>query len=309
MNKMKKWMKIGTALIGIVLISGGTGAYLYSQINEPVVAKAVNSNISTIKEEAIEIESSSNSNISTDSTEEVEELSVIDEFKQLKNDESNSQILLENKIKTEDDRFNTNIVVNQQDIYEAFEMDGLNVGTLFYNGNPSASNPFFYIGNSKAEVVEVTEIGSNLQIDSSKYDKFVTLLLNQGSGETNYYLVTQKADEIIISLHTVKDLVTEENRVEKALLVVKPIHSKQATDTRDISKMLSSLENEEAPSLAVLNNQMSINGKNTSHLDNVYVSLTDNNEPIYLYKQAFDGVLDEFEQYFFTIAMFDHFFM
>lgn len=309
MNKMKKWMKMGTALIGIVLISGGTGAYLYSQINEPVVAKAVNSNFSTIKEEAIEIESSSNSNISTDSTEEVEELSVIDEFKQLKNDESNSQILLENKIKTEDDRFNTNIVVNQQDIYEAFEMDGLNVGTLFYNGNPSASNPFFYIGNSKAEVVEVTEIGSNLQIDSSKYDKFVTLLLNQGSGETNYYLVTQKADEIIISLHTVKDLVTEENRVEKALLVVKPIHSKQATDTRDISKMLSSLENEEAPSLAVLNNQMSINGKNTSHLDNVYVSLTDNNEPIYLYKQVFDGVLDEFEQYFFTIAMFDHFFM
>lgn len=306
---MKKWMKMGTALIGIVLISGGTGAYLYSQINEPVVAKAVNSNFSTIKEEAIENEGSSNSNIPTNSTEKVEELSVIDEFKQLKNDESNSQILLENKIKTEDDRFNTNIVVNQQDIYEAFEMDGLNVGTLFYNGNPSASNPFFYIGNSKAEVVEVTEIGSNLQIDSSKYDKFVTLLLNQGSGETNYYLVTQKADEIIISLHTVKDLVTEENRVEKALLVVKPIHSKQATDTRDISKMLSSLENEEAPSLAVLNNQMSINGKNTSHLDNVYVSLTDNNEPIYLYKQAFDGVLDEFEQYFFTIAMFDHFFM
>lgn len=263
MNKMKKWMKIGTALIGIVLISSGTGAYLYSQINEPVVAKAVNSNISTIKEEAIEIESSSNSNISTDSTEEVEELSVIDEFKQLKNDESTFQVSLEDKIKTEDDRFNTNIVVNQQDIYEVFEMDGLNVGTLFYNGNPSASNPFFYIGNSKAEVVEVTEIGSNLQIDSSKYDKFVTLLLNQGSGETNYYLVTQKADEIIISLHTVKDLVTEENRVEKALLVVKPIHSKQATDTRDISKMLSSLENEEAPSLAVLNNQMSINGKNT----------------------------------------------
>ncbi|EOZ5808185.1 type ISP restriction/modification enzyme [Enterococcus hirae] len=293
---MKKWMKIGTALIGIVLISSGTGAYLYSQINEPVVAKAVNSNISTIKEEAIEIESSSNSNISTDSTEEVEELSVIDEFKQLKNDESTFQVSLEDKIKTEDDRFNTNIVVNQQDIYEAFEMDGLNVGTLFYNGNPSASNPFFYIGNSKAEVVEVTEIGSNLQIDSSKYDKFVTLLLNQGSGETNYYLVTQKADEIIISLHTVKDLVTEENRVEKALLVVKPIHSKQATDTRDISKMLSSLENEEAPSLAVLNNQMSINGKNTSHLDNVYVSLTNNNEPIYLYKQAFDWLSEDFAE-------------
>ncbi len=299
---------MGVALVGIVIISGGAGAYLYSQVKEPVKAKALNSSVSTATEESTN-ESSSNSNISTDSTEKVEELSVIDEFKQLKNDESNSQVLLDNKIKTEDARFNTNIVVNQQDIYEAFEMDGLNVGTLFYNGSPSASNPFFYIGNSKAEVVEATEIGSNLQIDSSKYDKFVTLLLNQGSGETNYYLVTQKADEIIISLHTVKDLVTEENRVEKALLVVKPIHSKQATDTRDISKMLSSLENEEAPSLAVLNNQVSINGKNTSHLDNVYVSLTDNNEPIYLYKQAFDGVLDEFEQYFFTIAMFDHFFM
>ncbi|HHA4382526.1 TPA: hypothetical protein ACOBT1_000590 [Enterococcus faecium] len=306
---MKKWMKMGTALIGIVLISGGTGAYLYSQINEPVTAKAVNSNSSTIKEEPIENESSFNSNISIDSTEKVEELSAIDQFKQLQNDESHSEVSLEDKIKTEDDRFNTNIVVNQQDIYEAFEMDGLNVGTLFYNGNPSASNPFFYIGNSKVEVVEATEIGSNLQIDSSKYDKFVTLLLNQGSGETNYYLVTQKADEIIISLHTVKDLVTEENRVEKALLVVKPIHSKQATDTRDISKMLSSLANEEAPSLAVLNNQTSINGKKTSHLDNVYVSLTDNNEPIYLYKQVFDGALDKFEQYFFTIAMFDHFFM
>ncbi|EMF0172330.1 hypothetical protein ACYRCD_000408 [Enterococcus hirae] len=306
---MKKWLKMGVALVGIAIISGGTGAYLYSQIKEPVVAKAVNSNSSTIKEESIENESSSNSNIPTASTEKVEELSVIDQFIQMKNDESTFQVSLEDKIKTEDDRFNTNIVVNQQDIYEAFEMDGLNVDTLFYNGNPSASNPFFYIGNSKAEVVEATEIGSNLQIDSSKYDKFVTLLLNQGSGETNYYLVTQKADEIIISLHTVKDLVTEENRVEKALLVVKPIHSKQATDTRDISKMLSSLENEEAPSLAVLNNQMSINGKNTSHLDNVYVSLTDNNEPIYLYKQAFDGVLAEFEQYFFTIAMFDHFFM
>ncbi|ATF71505.1 hypothetical protein [Enterococcus sp. FDAARGOS_375] len=306
---MKKWLKMGVALVGIAIISGGTGAYLYSQIKEPVVAKAVNSNSSTIKEKPIENESSFNSNISIDSTEKVEELSAIDEFKQLQNDESHSEVSLEDKIKIDDDRFNTNIVVNQQDIYEAFEMDGLNVGTLFYNGNPSASNPFFYIGNSKAEVVEATEIGSNLQIDSSKYDKFVTLLLNQGSGETNYYLVTQKADEIIISLHTVKDLVTEENRVEKALLVVKPIHSKQATDTRDISKMLSSLENEEAPSLAVLNNQMSINGKNTSHLDNVYVSLTDNNEPIYLYKQAFDGVLAEFEQYFFTIAMFDHFFM
>ncbi|MDT2481114.1 hypothetical protein P7D59_19520 [Enterococcus avium] len=305
---MKNWIKMGVALVGIVIISGGAGAYLYSQVKEPVKAKALNSSVSTATEESTN-ESSSNSNISTDSTEKVEELSVIDEFKQLKNDESNSQVLLDNKIKTEDARFNTNIVVNQQDIYEAFEMDGLNVGTLFYNGSPSASNPFFYIGNSKAEVVEATEIGSNLQIDSSKYDKFVTLLLNQGSGETNYYLVTQKADEIIISLHTVKDLVTEENRVEKALLVVKPIHSKQATDTRDISKMLSSLENEEAPSLAVLNNQVSINGKNTSHLDNVYVSLTDNNEPIYLYKQAFDGVLDEFEQYFFTIAMFDHFFM
>lgn len=306
---MKKWLKMGVALVGIAIISGGTGAYLYSQIKEPVVAKAVNSNSSTIKEKPIENESSFNSNISIDSTEKVEELSAIDEFKQLQNDESHSEVSLEDKIKIDDDRFNTNIVVNQQDIYEAFEMDGLNVGTLFYNGNPSASNPFFYIGNSKAEVVEATEIGSNLQIDSSKYDKFVTLLLNQGSGETNYYLVTQKAHEIIISLHTVKDLVTEENRVEKALLVVKPIHSKQATDTRDISKMLSSLENEEAPSLAVLNNQMSINGKNTSHLDNVYVSLTDNNEPIYLYKQAFDGVLAEFEQYFFTIAMFDHFFM
>ncbi|EMM1217927.1 hypothetical protein RRS09_002246 [Enterococcus faecium] len=306
---MKNWIKMGLAVIGIIVASGVAGAYLYSQINEPVTVKAVNSNSSTIKEEPIENESSSNSNISTDSTEEVEELSAIDEFKQLKNDESIFQVSLEDKIKTEDDRFNTNIVVNQKDIYEAFEMDGLNVGTLFYNGNPSASNPFFYIDNSKAEVVEPTEIGSNLQIDSSKYDKFVTLLLNQGSGETNYYLVTKKSDEIMISLHTVKDLVTEENRVEKALLAVKPIHAKQATDTRDISKMLSSLENEEAPSLAVLNNQVSINGKKTSYLDNVYVSLTDNNEPIYLYKQVFDGALDKFEQYFFTIAMFNYFFM
>jgi hypothetical protein len=305
---MKNWMKMGIALIGIALISGGTGAYLYSQINEPVTAKAVNSNSSTLKEEPIENESSSNSNILTDSTEEVEELSAIDQFIKMKNDESHSEVSLEDKIKTEDGRFNTNIVVNQQDIYEAFEMDGLHVGTLFYNGNPSASNPLFYIGNSKAEVVGGTEIGSNLQIDSSKYDKFVTLLLNQGSGETNYYLVTKKSDEIMISLHTVKDLVTEENRVEKALLAVKPIHAKQATDTRDISKMLSSLENEEAPSLAVLNNQVSINGKNTSHLDNVYVSLTDNNEPIYLYRQVF-GALDRFEQYFFTIAMFNYFFM
>lgn len=306
---MKNWIKMGLAVIGIIVASGVAGAYLYSQINEPVTVKAVNSNSLTIKEEPIENESSSNSNISTDSTEEVEELSAIDEFKQLKNDESIFQVSLEDKIKTEDDRFNTNIVVNQKDIYEAFEMDGLNVGTLFYNGNPSASNPFFYIGNSKAEVVEPTEIGSNLQIDSSKYDKFVTLLLNQGSGETNYYLVTKKSDEIMISLHTVKDLVTEENRVEKALLAVKPIHAKQATDTRDISKMLSSLENEEAPSLAVLNNQVSINGKKTSYLDSVYVSLTDNNEPIYLYKQVFDGALDKFEQYFFTIAMFNYFFM
>lgn len=140
---MKKWMKMRTALIGIVLISGGTGAYLYSQKNEPVVAKAVNSNSSKIKEETIENESSSNSNIPTDSTEKVEELSVIDQFIQMKNDESTLQVSLEDKIKTEDDRFNTNIVVNQKDIYEAFEMDGLNVGNLFYNGNPGASNPLF----------------------------------------------------------------------------------------------------------------------------------------------------------------------
>ncbi|HFK9612800.1 TPA: hypothetical protein ACG0YN_001913 [Enterococcus faecium] len=73
--------------------------------------------------------------------------------------------------------------------------------------------------------------------------------------------------------------------------------------------MLSSLENEETPSLAVLNNQVSINGKKTSYLDSVYVSLTDNNQPIYLYKQVFDGALDKFEQYFFTIAMFNYFFM
>lgn len=303
---MKKWIKMGVSLAGIVLISGGAGAYFYSQIKEPVKAKAVNSSISTTEESITE--SSSTSNTSTESTEK-EELSAVDNFKQLKNDESKFQVSLEDKIKTEDDRFHTNIVVNQKDIYEAFELDGLSVGTLFYNGNPSASNPFFYLGNSKAEVVGETEIGSNLQIDSNKYDKFVMLLLNQGSGETNYYLVTQKADEIMITLHTVKDLVTEENRVEKALLAVKPIHAKQATDRRDISKMLSSLENEEAPSLAVLNNQVSINWKKTSHLDNVYVSLTDNNEPIYLYKQVFDGALDKFEQYFFTIAMFNYFFM
>lgn len=306
---MKNWIKMGVALVGIVIISGGAGAYLYSQIKEPVKAKAVNYSSTTIQKETSQDESSSDSNIATNSTEKIEKVSVIDEFKQLKNDESTFQVSLEDKIKTEDERFNTNIVVNQKDIYEAFEMDGLNVGTLFYNGNPSASNPFFYISNSKAEVLEPTEIGSNLQIDSSKYDKFVTLLLNQGSGETNYYLVTKKSDEIMISLHTVKDLVTEENRVEKALLAVKPIHAKQATDTRDISKMLSSLENEEAPSLAVLNNQVSINGKKTSYLDNVYVSLTDNNEPIYLYKQVFDGALDKFEQYFFTIAMFNYFCM
>lgn len=306
---MKNWIKMGVALVGIVIISGGAGAYLYSQIKEPVKAKAVNYSSTTIPKETSQDESSSDSNIATNSTEKIEEVSVIDEFKQLKNDESTFQVSLEDKIKTEDGRFNTNIVVNQKDIYEAFEMDGLNVGTLFYNGNPSASNPFFYAGNSKAEVVKPTEIGSNLQIDNSKYDKFVTLLLNQGSGETNYYLVTKKSDEIMISLHTVKDLVTEENRVEKALRAVKPIHAKQATDTRDISKMLSSLENEEAPSLAVLNNQVSINWKKTSHLDNVYVSLTDNNEPIYLYKQVFDGALDKFEQYFFTIAMFNYFFM
>lgn len=306
---MKKWMKMGTILIGISLISGGAGAYLYSQVNEPVTAKAVNNNSSITKEVISESDNSSDSNTVTESTERVEELSAIDQFKQLKNDESNFQVLLEDKIKIEDARFNTNIVVKQKDIYEAFEMDGLSVGTLFYNGNPSASNPFFYIGNSKAEVTTVSEIGSNLQIDSSKYDKFIPLFLNQRAGETNYYLVTQKADEIMITLHTVKDLVTEESRVEQALLAVKPIHSKQATDTRDISKMLSSLENEEAPSLAVLNNQVSINGKNTSHLDNVYVSLTDNNEPIYLYRQIFDGALDKFEQYFFTIAIFDHFFM
>ncbi|EGO5849073.1 TPA: hypothetical protein IUW29_001424 [Enterococcus faecalis] len=306
---MKNWIKKGVALVGIVIISGGAGAYLYSQVNEPVKAKAVSSSSSTITEESIEDEGSSINSISAEPNEKVVELSIVDKFKQLKNNESKFQVLLEGKIKTEDDRFNTNIVVKQKDIYEAFEMDGLSVGTLFYNGKPSASNPFFYIGNSKAEVVEPTEIGSNLQIDSSKYDKFVSLLLNQGSGETNYYLVTQKADEIMITLHTVKDLVTEESRVEQALLAVKPIHSKQATDTRDISKMLSSLENEEAPSLAVLNNQVSINGKNTSHLDNVYVSLTDNNETIYLYRQIFDGALDKFEQYFFTIAIFDHFFM
>lgn len=306
---MKNWIQKGVALVGIVIISGGAGAYLYSQVKEPVKAKAVSSSSSTITEESIEDESSSINSISEEPNEKVEELSIVDKFKQLKNNESKFQVLLEGKIKTEDDRFNTNIVVKQKDIYEAFEMDGLSVGTLFYNGKPSASNPFFYIGNSKAEVVEPTEIGSNLQIDSSKYDKFVTLLLNQGSGETNYYLVTKKSDEIMISLHTVKDLVTEENRVEKALLAVKPIHAKQATDTRDISKMLSSLENEEAPSLAVLNNEVSINGKKTSYLDNVYVSLTDNNESIYLYKQVFDGAIDKFEQYFFTIAMFNYFFM
>ncbi|MEM5235444.1 hypothetical protein AACB35_06845 [Enterococcus faecalis] len=282
-----------------------------TQVNE---AKSINSNVEVSVSNNKTTESSSKT-LETEISNEVKEDDVLEEFKNLKNDESKSKISKDNKIDyLSENIFHTNVLVLDKGVYETLYTGGEKGSLLYYS--PDATVPFFYtdnfrveMDNSKAEVAMSEDIGSNLQIDSSKYDKFITLFLNQGSGETSYYLVTEKDGEILITLNTVKDEITEENRLEKALLAVKPINSKQATDSKDGTQMLSDFNNEEAPYLAILNSFLDNGNIKSRSINKAYISMTNDNKLIYLNQDVFDTEFKIFEQYLFAISIFDTYFM
>lgn len=244
-----------------------------------------------------------------------EEVSEIEEFKNLKNDESEVQVTIDNKIDyLSEGIFHTNVLVSAKGMYEELDRDGDKFSLLYYS--PDATIPFFYADNSrgemddsKAEATMPSDIGSNLKIDSSKYDKFYTFYLNLGSGETNYYLVTEKDGEILITLNTVKDEVTEENRIEKSILALKPVHAKKGMEAKDSSLMLSDFNNENTSYIAVLDNYYDDDATKHSFIHKIFITLSDDNKTMYLNRNVFEDAFQPAQQYLFAIAMFDYFFV
>lgn len=310
MSKKKVILSIGSICVLAVIIFTAFKMGQKTQVNE---AKSINSSteVSVSSDETKE----SSKTLETEISNEAKEDDVLEEFKSLKNNESKFKVSIDNKIDYQSENiFHTNILVLDKGLYETLYTDDEKGSLLYYS--PDATVPFFYtdnfrveMDNSKAEVTEASEIGSNLQIDSSKYDKFITLFLNQGSGETSYYLVTQKDGEILITLNIVKDEITEENRLEKALLAVKPINSKQATDSKDGTQMLSDFNNKEAPYLAILNSFLDNGNIKSRSINKTYISMTNDNKLIYLNQDVFDTEFKIFEQYLFAISIFDTYFM
>lgn len=315
MSKKKVFVSIVSICILALVIFTAFKMGQKTQVNE---TKSMNNGINSNEEVSVISKKSENSSsgiLETEISEEVIEDDVLQEFKNLKNDESKSKVSIDNKIDYQSENiFHTNILVLDKGIYETL-YTGDEKGSLLYY-SPDATVPFFYtdnfrveMDNSKAVVTEASEIGSNLQIDSSKYDKFITLFLNQGSGETSYYLVTQKDEEILITLNTVKDEITEENRLDKALLAVKPVNSKQAIDSKDGTQMLSDFNNGEAPYLAILTSFLDNDNIKSRSIDKTYISMTNDNKLIYLNQDVFDTEFKIFEQYLFAISIFDTYFM
>lgn len=310
MSKKKVFLSIVSIciLVAIIFIAFKMGQK--TQVNE---AKDINSN-EEVSVASKETEASSSKALETEISEEVIEDDVLQEFKNLKNDESKSKVSIDNKIDYQsEDIFHTNVLVSAKGMYEQFDRDGEKFSLLYYS--PDATIPFFYADNSKdemddakAEVTMPSDIGSNLKIDSSNYDKFYTLYLNQGSGETNYYLATEKDGEVLVTLNTVKDVVTEENRLENSLLALKPVHAKQGIETKNISLMLSDFTNETTPYIAVLNNVFD-GAKNHSYIQKTYISLSSDNQAVYLNQEVFDGAFQASQQYLFAISIFDTYFM
>ncbi|HBC4463569.1 hypothetical protein P0E52_03155 [Enterococcus faecalis] len=310
MSKKKVILSIGSTCVLAIIIFTAFKAGQKTQVNE---AKNINSSVEVSVSNNETTESSSKT-LETEIYNEVKEDDVLEEFKNLKNDESKSKVSKDNKIDyLSENIFHTNVLVSAKGMYEQFDRDGEKFSLLYYS--PDATIPFFYADNSKdemddakAEVTIPSDIGSNLKIDSSNYDKFYTLYLNQGEGETNYYLATEKDGEVLITLNTVKDVVTEENRLEKSLLALKPVHAKQGIENKDISLMLSDFTNETTPYIAVLNNVFDV-AKKQSFIQKTYISLSSDNQTVYLNQEVFDGAFKSAQQYLFAISIFDTYFM
>lgn len=109
---------------------------------------------------------------------------------------------------------------------------------------PSADLPYFdlYLKNGntvKARNTTIDEIGKNLKIDKSDYDKlWVYNYETEKSGTTNYFLITQKGEDLLITLHTFKQEVTEQNRLAESLISLKPVDMKNATDKKDFKEVI-----------------------------------------------------------------------
>lgn len=181
---------------------------------------------------------------------------------------------------------------------------------------PSVDLPYFdlYLKNGntvKARNTTVDEIGSNLKIDKNNYDKFwVYNYETEKSGTTNYFLITQKDDELLITLHTFKQEVTEENRLAESLISLKPINMKNATDKKDFKEIIGNFGNNPRLSFLLKDNVLvDKDNSKTYVISDSYIKSSNDNTVIF----ASDGYPEVETQFRYAqmlmLAMFDRYFL
>ena len=205
-----------------------------------------------------------------------------------------------------------NMIAKGSGVYDvlARETDSL----LYFE--PSVDLPYFdlYLKNGntvKARNTTIDEIGSNLKIDKNNYDKFwVYNYETEKSGTTNYFLITQRDDELLITLHTFKQAITEENRLAESLISLKPIDMKNATDKKDFKEIIGNFGNNPRLSFLLKNNVLvDKDNSKTYVISDSYIKSSNDNTVIF----ASDGYPEVETQFRYAqmlmLAMFDRYFL
>lgn len=205
-----------------------------------------------------------------------------------------------------------NMIAKGSGVYDVLARE---TESLFYY-EPSSDLPYFDLtlknGNSvKARNTTIDEIGSNLKIDKSNYDKFwVYNYETEKSGTTNYFLITQKDDELLITLHTFKQAITEENRLAESLISLKPIDMKNATDKKDFKEIIGNFGNNPRLSFLLKDNVLvDKDNSKTYVVSDSYIKSSNDNTVIF----ALDGYPEVETQFRYAqmlmLAMFDRYFL
>ncbi|QXJ54591.1 hypothetical protein [Enterococcus faecium] len=181
---------------------------------------------------------------------------------------------------------------------------------------PSVDLPYFdlYLKNGntvKARNTTIDEIGSNLKIDKNNYDKlWVYNYETESSGTTNYFLITQKDEEILITLHTFKQSITEENRLAESLISLKPVDMKNATDKKDFKEVIGNFGNNPRLSFLLKDNVLvDKDNSKTYVIGDSYIKSSNDNTVIF----ALEGYPEVETQFRYAqmlmLAMFDRYFL
>lgn len=181
---------------------------------------------------------------------------------------------------------------------------------------PNSDLPYFDLslknGNTvKARNTTVEEIGTNLKIDKGDYDKlWVYNYETEKSGTTNYFLITQKGEDLLITLHTFKQEVTEQNRLAESLISLKPVDMKNATDKKDFKEVIGSFKGSPQLLFLLKNDVLVDKSEHKSYVTNTTNIKSSNANSVIF---ALDGFPEAETQFryaqMFMLAMFDRYFL